>query len=285
MRKHSLVWFLLLVWMPVLAFAQEDESKKKEAEKPSAKAQIRAIKSQHRKSSLELARVFREAETDEDRDAVRQQRQDVQLKLTAEMVAITRACDDERLAVRSLAWLNQYNKGKARDAAADELLAKYIGSKHLDDWVKAISRSKTPAVNTEKWLRRIMADNPDEEIQGVAALRLLEFYQQLGDTDEQMRDRLVTVMGDGAEAYLKKWTPEACTDEIDKLAKMCVDKYSDVSLGRSTVGGEAERIMAKANLKVGRVAPDIIGEDLDGVSFKLSDYRGKVVLLDFWGDW
>jgi peroxiredoxin len=33
------------------------------------------------------------------------------------------------------------------------------------------------------------------------------------------------------------------------------------------------------------VAPDIESEDLDGVKFKLSDYRGKVVVLDFWGDW
>ena len=32
-------------------------------------------------------------------------------------------------------------------------------------------------------------------------------------------------------------------------------------------------------------APEIEGNDLDGVAFKLSDYRGKVVVLDFWGDW
>lgn len=36
---------------------------------------------------------------------------------------------------------------------------------------------------------------------------------------------------------------------------------------------------------VGQMAPDINGEDLDGVRFKLSDYRGKVVVLDFWGHW
>ncbi|MCA8952842.1 MAG: hypothetical protein KDE27_25255 [Planctomycetes bacterium] len=36
---------------------------------------------------------------------------------------------------------------------------------------------------------------------------------------------------------------------------------------------------------VGGTAPDIVGVDLDGVSFKLSDYKGKVVFLDFWGDW
>ena len=39
------------------------------------------------------------------------------------------------------------------------------------------------------------------------------------------------------------------------------------------------------NLQVGMVAPDIEGEDLNGVAFKLSDYRGKVVVLDFWGNW
>ncbi len=36
---------------------------------------------------------------------------------------------------------------------------------------------------------------------------------------------------------------------------------------------------------MGKVAPEIEGEDLDGKPFKLSDYRGKVVVLDFWGNW
>ncbi|MEE2825359.1 MAG: hypothetical protein VYE64_01890 [Planctomycetota bacterium] len=35
----------------------------------------------------------------------------------------------------------------------------------------------------------------------------------------------------------------------------------------------------------GSLAPEIKGDDLDGNAFKLSDYRGKVVMLDFWGDW
>jgi hypothetical protein len=39
------------------------------------------------------------------------------------------------------------------------------------------------------------------------------------------------------------------------------------------------------HLKIGAVAPEIDGQDLDGVKFKLSDYRGKVVVLDFWGHW
>jgi peroxiredoxin len=39
------------------------------------------------------------------------------------------------------------------------------------------------------------------------------------------------------------------------------------------------------SLSVGKVAPEIAGRDLDGVPFALSDYRGKVVVLIFSGDW
>ena len=41
----------------------------------------------------------------------------------------------------------------------------------------------------------------------------------------------------------------------------------------------------KERLQIGMAVPDIEGKDTDGVAFKLSDYRGKVVLLDFWGFW
>lgn len=36
---------------------------------------------------------------------------------------------------------------------------------------------------------------------------------------------------------------------------------------------------------VGQAAPEIAGEDIDGIPMRLSDYRGQVVLLDFWGHW
>jgi len=38
-------------------------------------------------------------------------------------------------------------------------------------------------------------------------------------------------------------------------------------------------------LAVGQAAPEIVGVGIDGKEMKLSDYRGKVVVLDFWGDW
>ena len=44
-------------------------------------------------------------------------------------------------------------------------------------------------------------------------------------------------------------------------------------------------IFQEERLQIGMEVPDIVGKDLDGVEFKLSDYRGKVVVIDFWGDW
>ncbi|AMV37424.1 TlpA family protein disulfide reductase [Planctomyces sp. SH-PL62] len=48
---------------------------------------------------------------------------------------------------------------------------------------------------------------------------------------------------------------------------------------------ELARIANLPNLKVGKIAPEIVGEDLDGRPLKLSDHRGKVVVVCFWGTW
>lgn len=59
---------------------------------------------------------------------------------------------------------------------------------------------------------------------------------------------------------------------------------------KDLLGGPRLKMMASClykmkKLQIGQVAPEIEGSDVDGQSFKLSDYRGKVVLLIFWGDW
>ncbi len=47
-------------------------------------------------------------------------------------------------------------------------------------------------------------------------------------------------------------------------------------------GGQA---FAFENLNIGQTAPEIVGQDVDGNPMKLSDFAGKVVVLDFWGFW
>jgi hypothetical protein len=58
----------------------------------------------------------------------------------------------------------------------------------------------------------------------------------------------------------------------------CLAALALAGCGFVEQSGESKR-------SVGQPAPDTEGQDLDGTHFRLSDYRGKVVLLDFWGDW
>lgn len=46
-----------------------------------------------------------------------------------------------------------------------------------------------------------------------------------------------------------------------------------------------EEIQKKNILAVGNIAPDFTQNKLDGTPMKLSDLRGKVVLIDFWASW
>jgi hypothetical protein len=64
--------------------------------------------------------------------------------------------------------------------------------------------------------------------------------------------------------------------EATKVATKLVEKLEK---------GEAEEPVAKLGTSVGFVAPDITGLDLNSVAFNLYDHKGKVIMLDFWGDW
>ena len=53
----------------------------------------------------------------------------------------------------------------------------------------------------------------------------------------------------------------------------------------STLEKQYKFQMARSKIKVGEEAPEIALENPDGDVMKLSDLRGKVVLLDFWASW
>lgn len=46
-----------------------------------------------------------------------------------------------------------------------------------------------------------------------------------------------------------------------------------------------QRRTSRLQIETGDAVPDFAFTDVDGVERHLSDYRGKVVLLDFWGIW
>lgn len=88
-----------------------------------------------------------------------------------------------------------------------------------------------------------------------------------------------------SRAAVRKLKYETVSDEV--FARTLIGaKVLALSAKDETIRVASERSVFKLqNLRDGMVAPDIVGKDLDGVEFRLSDYRGKVVVIDFWGDW
>lgn len=65
----------------------------------------------------------------------------------------------------------------------------------------------------------------------------------------------------------------------------CLKPEKSSNSTSSTTPASPKTYTVNGGPAIGELAPEIEGVDLDGVAFKLSDYRGKVVMLDFYGDW
>ena len=69
---------------------------------------------------------------------------------------------------------------------------------------------------------------------------------------------------------------------------LLVGEFADVPWRETTFGRIADAYLnplTPADLAIGEQAPEIEGINENGKPIKLSDYRGRVILLDFWGDW
>src|SRR5262249_62122027 len=73
--------------------------------------------------------------------------------------------------------------------------------------------------------------------------------------------------------------------EAVAMMEKAVKVAPDVKIGSDTLAKAAAVELVSLRMRVGNPVPDIEGTDLDGKKVKLSNYRGKVVLFDFWATW
>jgi peroxiredoxin len=108
-------------------------------------------------------------------------------------------------------------------------------------------------------LEKIQTQNPDPKVQGVAALAQAMLLKGFGDEVDVMRKRLTLI---------RKAIINSATEEVDgiPISRLAEDELYIIS-----------------NLSKGRVAPEIEGVDSGARPMKLSDFKGKVVVLLFWG--
>lgn len=76
-------------------------------------------------------------------------------------------------------------------------------------------------------------------------------------------------------------------EEVTRMAQLVVDEYADVEVFRGEAGGEAIQpvLYALDNVTAGSALPEATALRIGGAEESLSQYRGSVLLLDFWATW
>ena len=145
---------------------------------------------------------------------------------------------------------------------------------------------------TATWIEGMIDDSPDADWMGELITQLPSLSAGLGpDRVEKLYRRWMEKSQDKRRKLELKFGLGSmllgiyADDEVrgaEALALLQEVKEADPDgLGRD-VDGAINQLLY---LRVGAVAPDFDAETVDGVAFKLSDYRGKVTVLEFWGFW
>lgn len=132
----------------------------------------------------------------------------------------------------------------------------------------------------EAWAERILKaaaeKHPQRDVRGQAIFALGDYYRHASVPNGRE-------LPDAAKASLVAQASRYYQQAIDEFAAVLTPD------GKTALGEKARHELARfknlPNLKIGRPAPPITGEALDGRPMSLADYRGQVVLLVFWGSW
>jgi hypothetical protein len=147
-------------------------------------------------------------------------------------------------------------------------------------------------LDDEKCLTAVVNKSRHREMRGLACLALAQFLSdklqmlQLTDDRPELVECYEIVFGKDYLPDFERLGRVKLAARIKSLFERTVNQYADVKFRNGTVGDRAKsELYAITNLGVGKVPPAMIGTDQYGKRFKLSDYRGKVVLLYFWSEY
>lgn len=132
----------------------------------------------------------------------------------------------------------------------------------------------SPDEESEKFVYEIIARNPDREV------RILAYKTLIRNTEESIQ-RAERIQADAAlRSDLEAHEGKAY---VERSLKRGTRGKKDLELYRK-IASElfGDRI---PDLSIGKPAPELTSQTLDGKDVKLSDYRGKVVVLDIWATW
>lgn len=293
MIRRVLVWGVVALTLaaPELCSAQGDPPSPKPADKSAGEdvtAEYEELIAEFR-SDMEMARRIGREKTHEDYLAARPKYEDY----FPRFLDLAARGGEHKSAAKCLIWIIENRiRTPHRTAALEMIIAEHAEKRLIQRTFKHIVNDLSQL--SAEVLAAIKDENEDELVRGRAhfvyaqnllnKIEMTSFFRTLSKEDyEQQKTRFTP----GAVEALEEMDHTAARLEAERALQTVLKSYNKITYTKAgRLGPQAKQLLFELQqLGIGKVAPEIAGEDIDGVPFKLSDYRGKVVVLDFWGDW
>jgi hypothetical protein len=251
---------LLVLLLALPAAADQVKPKEKPKEKPkdqSPAQQYQALAQEYQKAYQGWIKAFQAAKSAKAKQKIIEEYQQGTNKFAARFVELARKHPKDPAAIESLVWVVTRASGVGKDSPKSKAFAMLRRDHAKEDRVARLAGMLGDRVGPEgeKFLRAVMEKHPKKVFQAQASLALAK---ALANSDGATKER---------------------TREAEKLLERAAKDYPEMAK-------QAKGLLFELrHLSVGKKPPEIEGTDQDGKKFKLSDYAGKVVLLDFWGNW
>jgi len=146
------------------------------------------------------------------------------------------------------------------------LAAHHIDSPRLMPVTERLAGDTAPAA--VKFLRTVMEKSGNKEVKGSATFACGQSLHQQAEE-----------AGDPQKAA-------ELNAEAEKYVEKSAHDYGEVHMGGESIKKQAEKLLFEIrNLSIGKTAPEVVSRDLDEKPTKLSDLKGKVVVVDIWATW
>jgi hypothetical protein len=239
---------------------KQDPPKKddtKQQAKPSTPAdEFAAVQKEIQKLQQEAMKKFREEKDPQEKNKIRESFMATARKMTLD---VARKHPKEPAALQALGMAGTKE-------AYDLLLEHWVDDDKMGMVTLQASQQESP--ETVAFIRSVREKSKNEKVKGNATLALaMALKNQAGNAEEDSK-----IAALNAEA-------EKIFEDIEK-------NHGKLQTPFGPAGEYAKKSLFELrHLAVGKPAPEIEGKDIDDKPIKLSDYRGKVILLDFWAHW
>jgi hypothetical protein len=239
---------------------------------PDPRAELKAINDEAKRLIGEAKKAIMAAKSDTETSKIKEKALASLATLHRRAVELAVKNPRDPVAFKALVWVVN-NRGPAPENPEVARALVILRRDHSkNDGLAPLCENLDPldSPEAEAFLRGVAVENPSRAVQAIALYELALLLHHRADSVAGERPQ-------DADRYSR---------EAEQTMARVASTYGQEETGKRTFADRAKAALDEfQRLSVGKPAPNIEGEDGDGKKFKLSDYQGKVVLLDFWAGW